>query len=75
MSKRHNILPTRTTFFIQVQEKLKACRISKLNFSSSCFIAVDSHVEIVWVHVVVDSHVEIVWVHVVVFSEHDILHF
>ena len=46
----------------QVQEKLKPCRISKLNFSSNCFIADDSHVKIVWIHVVV-------------FSEHDILHF
>ena len=46
----------------QVQEKLKACKKSKLNFSSSCFIANDSHVKIVWLHVVV-------------FSEHDILHF
>ena len=46
----------------QVQEKLKACRGSKLNFSSSCFIADDSHLKIVWLHVVV-------------FSEHDILHF
>ena len=46
----------------QVQEKLKACRSSKLNFSSSCFIADDSHVKIVWQHVVV-------------FSVHDILHF
>ena len=47
---------------IQVQEKLKACRSSKLNFSSNCFIADDSHVKIVWLHAVV-------------FSEHDILHF
>ena len=46
----------------QVQEKLKVCKKSKLNFSSSCFIANDSHVKIVWLHVVV-------------FSEHDILHF
>ena len=46
----------------QVQEKLKARRSSKLNFSSSCFIADDSHIKIVWVHVVV-------------FSKHDILHF
>ena len=46
----------------QVQEKLKACGSSKLNFSSSCFIA-DS------------SHVKILWLHPVVFSEHDILHF
>ena len=46
----------------QVQEKLKACRISELNFSSSCFI-------------VDDIHVKLVWLHVVVFSEHDVLHF
>ena len=46
----------------QMQEKLKVCRNSKLNFSSSCFIADDSHVKTVWLHVVV-------------FSEHDILHF
>ena len=46
----------------QVQEKLKACRSSKLNFSSSCFIADDSHIKIVWLHIVV-------------FSEHDYLHF
>ena len=32
MWKRHNILPTRTSFFIsrfQMQEKLKECRMSK----------------------------------------------
>ena len=46
----------------QVQEKLKACRISILNFSSSCSTADDSYVKIVWLHVVV-------------FSEHDILYF
>ena len=46
----------------QVQEKLKACRNSKLNFLSSCF-TVDG------------SHVKIVWLRVVVFSEHFILHF
>ena len=46
----------------QVQEKLKACRSSKLNFSSSCFIADDSHVKTERLHVVV-------------FSKHDILHF
>ena len=45
----------------QVQEKLKACRSSKLSFLSSCLVVNDSH--------------EIVWLHVVVFSEHDILHF
>ena len=46
----------------QVQEKLKACGSSKLNFSSSCFIADDSHVKIIWLRIVV-------------FSEHDIWHF
>ena len=39
----------------QVQEKLKACRNSKLDFSSSWFIANDSHAKIVWLHVVVFS--------------------
>ena len=47
---------------IRVQEKLKTCRSSKLNFSSSCFIADDSHVKTERLHVVV-------------FSKHDILHF
>ena len=60
MSKRENISPTRGNFFISSTGKLKAYRSSKLNFSSSCFIADDSHVKIVWLHVVV-------------FSEHDIL--
>ena len=44
----------------QVQKKLKAS--SKLNFSISYFIANNSHVKIVWLHVVV-------------FSEPDLLHF
>ena len=46
----------------QVQENLKLCRSSNLNFSSSCFIADYSHVKIVWLHVVV-------------FCKHDILRF
>ena len=46
----------------QAQEKLKTCRSSKSNISSSCFIADDSHLKTEWLHVVV-------------FSEHDILHF
>ena len=66
----HGILCRNVTIFyrqevaslFQVQEKLKACRNSKLNFSSSCFTTNDSHIKIVWLHVVV-------------FSEHDILHF
>ena len=46
----------------QVQQKLEECRSSKLNFSRSYFIANDSHVKIVWLHVAV-------------FSEHEILQF
>ena len=46
----------------QVQEKLKGCRNSKYKFSSSCFLADESHVKTVLLHVVV-------------FTEHDILHF
>ena len=46
----------------QVQEKLEACRNSKWNVSSSSFVAGDSHVKIIWLHLLV-------------FSEHDILHF
>ena len=46
----------------QVQEKLKTCRSSKLNFLSNWFI-------------VDDSHVKIVWLHLVNLSEHDIRHY
>ena len=46
----------------QVQEKLKACKSSKLNFSKSCLIADDSHEKIIWLHVLS-------------FREHDNLHF
>ena len=46
----------------QVQEKLKPFRSSKLNLSSKCFIADNSHIKIVWLRVLV-------------FSEHRILHF
>ena len=56
---RQDILPAS---LFQVQEKLKTCRDPKLNFSSSCFIANDGHVKIVWLHVLV-------------FSEYDILPF
>ena len=53
MSKRHNILRTRTRSLFQVQEiKVKL-------FSSSCFIADDSHAKIVWLHVVVFTEREI----------------
>ena len=60
--KRPNSLPTRTSFFIYVQEKFKAHKSSKINFSSSFFIADNSHIKVVWLHVVF-------------FSDHDILHF
>ena len=46
----------------QVQENLEACRHSRLNFSSSCFIADDSHAKLLWLHVVS-------------FCKHDILRF
>ena len=35
----------------QVQEILKACRKSRKNFSSSCFIADDTHIKVIWLHV------------------------
>ena len=40
------------TSLIQAQKKLKACRNSKWNFSGSYFIVDDSHVKLVWLHVV-----------------------
>ena len=40
-------------FYRQKQEKLKACRNSKENFTGSCFIADESYVKIVWLHAVV----------------------
>ena len=46
----------------QVQQKLEEWRSSKLNFSRSYFVANDSHVKVVWLHVAV-------------FSEHEILQF
>ena len=49
-------------FLFQMQEKLEACRNSKLNTLSDCFIENDSHVKTVWLHIAV-------------FSEHDTLHF
>ena len=61
MLKRHNILPTRTSFFISSAGKIERVQELKNKFFN-CFIADDSHVKVVWLHVVV-------------FSEHDILHF
>ena len=42
-------------YSFQMQEKLKACRSSKLNFLSSYLIVDYSHVKTVWLHVVVFS--------------------
>ena len=61
MLKRHNILPTRTRFFISSARKIESLQELKIKLSSSCFIADDSYVKIVWLHVVN-------------LSEHDILH-
>ena len=62
MSKRRNMLPTRTSIFISSAGKIDSVRSLKPNFLSSCFI-------------VDDSYVKIVLLHEVVFSGHDILHF
>ena len=61
MPKRHNILPTRSSFFISSVGKIESVQEFKINFSSSFFI-------------VDDSHVKTVWLHVLIFSEHDISH-
>ena len=49
-------------FYFKCRKKLKVCRSSKLNFLSGCFVADDSHLKIVWLHVVA-------------LDEHNILHF
>ena len=36
-SKRHNILPTISSFFISSIEKIESVQEFKLNFSSSCY--------------------------------------
>ena len=60
-SKCHNILPTKLASLFQVQKKLKACKNSKWNFSSSSFNADDRHVKIVWLQVVISNeHVDII---------------
>ena len=58
----HNTIPTRTSFFVSSAGKVESLQVFKIKlFGCSYFIAYDSHVKIVWLHVVV-------------FSEHDILH-
>ena len=57
----------------QVQQKLKACRSLKLKFSSSSFLADDSHVKSVWLHVVVFSeHVLHFWDNVHLFKHYSV---
>ena len=48
-----------TIFYGQELGLYFKCRKSKWNFSSSCFIADDSHAKIVWLHVVVFTEREI----------------
>ena len=55
MSKHHNILPTKTSFFISIAGQIISVQGFKINFSSNCFIADDSHVKIAWLNVVVSS--------------------
>ena len=62
MSKRHNILPPRISFFNASAGKIKSLQEFTIKFLSSCFITDDSHVKIVCLYVVV-------------FIKHDILHF
>ena len=63
MLKRHNILPTRTSFFISSVGKIESVQEFKIKlFKSSYFIADDSHIKIEWLDIVV-------------LSEDDILHY
>ena len=61
MSKRHNILPTRTSFFISGAGKIENLKESTVKLFKWLFT--DS------------SLIKIVWLHLVVFAEHDLLHF
>ena len=62
MSERYKNLPTGASFFISSAGKIGSVQEFKIKISSSCFVANDSRVKIVWLHVVV-------------FSEYDTLHF
>ena len=55
MSKRHNILPTRTSSFVSSAGKIESMQEFKIKLFDSCLIADDSHVKIVWLQVVVFS--------------------
>ena len=61
MSKCHNILPTRTCFFISSAGKIENVQEFKLKLFEYLFTD--------------DSRIKIVWLYVVVLTEHDLLHF
>ena len=60
-SKRYNILSTKTSFFISSAEEIESVQELK-SFSSSYFIASDSHIKTICLHIVI-------------FTKHRILHF
>ena len=62
MSKRHNILLTRNSYFISSAGEIESVQELKTKFFSSCFNAGDSHIKSICLHIAV-------------FKECDILHF
>ena len=54
MSKSYNILPTIASFFMSSSGKIEACGNSKTS-SSSCFIAGDAHIKIIFSYAVVPN--------------------
>ena len=60
MSKRHNILPTRISFFISSSGKMENVQEFKVKLFKYLFTDC--------------SHIKIVWLHVIVFTEHDLVH-
>ena len=64
MLTRHNTLSTRTSFIIQGAGKLESVQKFKMKLlASSCFIADESLVKIVWLHVAVFSQVKVYSLH------------
>ena len=53
MSKRHKLLPTRTSFFISDAGKIESDKEFSMKLLDSCFIADDTQVKVVWVHAVI----------------------
>ena len=53
-SKRYNILSTKTSFFISSTEEIESVQeLKKKSFSSSYFIAGDSHIKTICLHIVI----------------------